>query len=100
MMNANRQMILLHEITKLATKQAQWEPYAWYKEMRDNNPVYYDAQQDVWNVFLYDHVKRVLFDHELFSNKKQRSLIPIPDRLESRSNVNLVDPPDHRKRRA
>lgn len=99
-MNANRHMILLHEITKLATKQAQWEPYAWYKEMRDTNPVYYDAEQDVWNVFLYDHVKRVLFDHELFSNKKERSLIPIPHRLESRSNVNLVDPPEHRKRRA
>ncbi|WP_419874869.1 cytochrome P450 [Candidatus Pristimantibacillus sp. PTI5] len=99
-MNGKRQMILLNEITKLNTKEAGWEPYAWYKEMRDNNPVYYDAEQDVWNVFLYDHVKRVLFDHELFSNKKKRSLIPIPDRLESRSNVNLVDPPEHRKRRA
>ncbi|MCA0755793.1 cytochrome P450 [Paenibacillus sp. N4] len=99
-MKANSQIILLHEISKLGTSTAQWEPYAWYKEMRDNNPVYYDAEQDVWNVFLYDHAKRVLFDHELFSNKKERSLIPIPQRLESRSNVNLVDPPEHRKRRA
>lgn len=100
MMNAYRQVILLNEISKLATKQAQWEPYAWYKDMRDRNPVYYDAEQDVWNVFSYDHVKRVLFDHELFSNKKERSLIPTPIQLDNRSNVNLVDPPEHRKRRA
>lgn len=99
-MNANRQVIILHEISKLATKQAQWEPYAWYKDMRDNAPVHYDAEQDVWNVFLYDHAKRVLFDHELFSNKKERSLIPTPRQMDNRSNVNTVDPPEHRKRRA
>nr|WP_285229549.1 cytochrome P450 [Paenibacillus albidus] len=91
---------MLDEISKLATKQDQWEPYAWYKNMRDNDPVHYNAEQDVWNVFSYDHVKRVLFDHELFSNKKERSLIPTPNQLDNRSNVNLVDPPEHRKRRA
>ena len=52
LMKANSQIILLHEISKLGTSTAQWEPYAWYKEMRENTPVYYDAEQDVWNVFL------------------------------------------------
>lgn len=99
-MKTYRQVIVLEEISKLATKQAQWEPFPWYKDMRDNNPVHYNAEQDVWNVFSYDHVKRVLFDHELFSNKKERSMIPVPHQLDNRSNVNLVDPPDHRKRRA
>lgn len=100
-MNANRQVIILDEISKLATKQDQWEPFPWYKDMRENNPVHYNTEQDVWNVFSYDHVKRVLFDHELFSNKKERSLIPVPhQQLDNRSNVNLVDPPEHRKRRA
>jgi cytochrome P450 len=61
--------------------------------------VYYDAGQDVWNVFTYEHAKRVLFDHQLFSNKKERSLIPTP-RFDNRSNVNFVDPPEHRNRRA
>lgn len=73
---AANQTILVHEISKLQSKQAQWDPFTWYKEMRENNPVYYDAEQDVWNVFLYEHVKQVLFDHQLFSNKKERSLIP------------------------
>lgn len=99
-MNASRQVIILDEISKLATKHDQWEPFSWYKDMRENTPVYYDAEQDVWNVFSYDQVKRVLFDHELFSNKKERSLIPVPRQMDSRSNVNLVDPPEHRKRRA
>ncbi|UUZ79844.1 cytochrome P450 [Paenibacillus sp. P26] len=95
------QNILLNEISKLKSKESQWDPFAWYKEMRENHPVYYDAEQDVWNVFLYEHAKRVLFDHELFSNKKVRSLIPTPSKsFDNRSNINLVDPPEHRKRRA
>jgi cytochrome P450 len=95
------QNILLNEISKLKSKQSQWEPFTWYKEMRENNPVYYDAEQDVWNVFLHEHTKRVLSDHELFSNKKERSLIPTPRKdFDNRSNINLVDPPEHRKRRA
>lgn len=98
-MNSMDQIILVHEISKLKSKQAQWEPFAWYKKMRENSPVFYDAEQDVWNVFLYDHVKRVLFDHQLFSNKKERSFIPVP-RNDNRSNVNFSDPPEHRKRRA
>jgi cytochrome P450 family 106 len=91
--------IIIPEISKLKTKEEQWEPYAWYKEMRENHPVYYDEEQDVWNVFLYDHAKRVLSDHELFSNVKTRSLIPTP-RTDNRANVNFCDPPEHRKRRA
>jgi cytochrome P450 len=97
--SSTNQTILLHEISKLKSKQSQWEPFVWYKEMREKSPVYYDAKQDVWNVFSYEHVKRVLFDHQLFSNKKERSLIPTP-RFDNRSNVNFVDPPEHRSRRA
>ncbi|MGF9966821.1 cytochrome P450 [Bacillus rhizoplanae] len=99
-MNSPNQTILLQEISKLKSKQSQWNPYAWYKEMRENNPVFYDAEQDVWNVFLYEHAKRVLFDHKLFSNKKERSFIPIPKIMDNRSNVNFCDPPEHRNRRA
>ncbi|SDY79431.1 cytochrome P450 [Thermoactinomyces sp. DSM 45892] len=96
-----RKAILLHDIAKLKSKEEQWEPYAWYKEMREKSPVFYDPEQDVWNVFLYDHVKRVLFDHELFSSKRERSLIPIPrSDQDDRNNVNNCDPPQHRSRRA
>ncbi|MEJ8303679.1 cytochrome P450 [Saccharibacillus sacchari] len=96
----NSNQVILQEISKLSTPEEQWEPYAWFTHMRENEPIQYDAEQDVWSVFSYDAVKKVLFDHELFSNKKQRSLIPIPHEVDNRSNVNLVDPPEHRKRRA
>ncbi|TCW40609.1 hypothetical protein EDC32_101255 [Laceyella sacchari] len=98
-MRSTSKTILLHEISKLNSKLDQWNPFSWYKQMREHNPVFYDAEQDVWNVFLYDHAKRVLFDHQLFSNKKERSLIPVP-RVNNRSNVNFCDPPEHRHRRA
>lgn len=99
-MKSPENVILVHEISKLKTKDELWNPYAWYQYMRENYPVFYDAEQDVWNVFLYEHAKRVLFDHQLFSNKKERSFIPIPRIMDNRSNVNFCDPPEHRNRRA
>lgn len=99
-MKSPENVILLNDISKLKTKEELWNPYAWYQHMRENHPVYYDAEQDVWNVFLYEDAKRVLFDHKLFSNKKERTFIPIPRIMDDRSNVNFCDPPEHRNRRA
>lgn len=45
-------VILVHEISKLKTKEELWNPYEWYQFMRDNRPVHYDEEQDVWNVFI------------------------------------------------
>lgn len=99
-MSSTNQTILLHEVSKLRSKHAQWEPFAWYKEMREKNPVYYDAEQEVWNVFLYDHCKRVLFDYQLFSSKKERTFNPVPIDKSNRINLTSYDPPEHKKRRA
>ncbi|MBD5797365.1 cytochrome P450 [Bacillus pseudomycoides] len=99
-MKSPENVILINEISKLKTKEELWNPYAWYQYMRENHPVFYDTEQDVWNVFLYEHAKRVLFDHQLFSNKKERSFIPISKIMDNRSNVNFCDPPQHRNRRA
>ncbi|TCP66474.1 cytochrome P450 [Baia soyae] len=98
-MSNKNETILLREITKFTSREEAWDPFTWFKQMREENPIFYDEQQDVWNVFLYDHVKQVLSDHQLFSNKKGRSSIPFP-RDDSRTNVNFCDPPEHRKRRA
>ncbi|HDR4440075.1 cytochrome P450 [Bacillus thuringiensis serovar brasilensis] len=45
-----------------------YEPFAWYKEMREKEPICFNPQADMWNVFLYDDVKIVLEDKEHFSN--------------------------------
>ncbi|PEI73961.1 cytochrome P450 [Bacillus wiedmannii] len=92
-------VILVHEISKLKTKEELWNPYEWYQFMRDNHPVYYDEEQDVWNVFLYDDVNRVLSDYRLFSSRRERRQFAIPP-LETRININSTDPPEHRNVRS
>ncbi|HDR8184093.1 TPA: cytochrome P450 [Bacillus thuringiensis] len=92
-------VILVHEISKLKTKEELWNPYEWYQFMRNNHPVHYDEEQDVWNVFLYDDVNRVLSDYRLFSSRRERRQFAIPP-LETRININSTDPPEHRNVRS
>ncbi|PEY29748.1 cytochrome P450 [Bacillus anthracis] len=92
-------VILVHEISKLKTKEELWNPYEWYQFMRDNHPVHYDEEQDVWNVFLYEDVNRVLSDYRLFSSRRERRQFSIPP-LETRININSTDPPEHRNVRS
>ncbi|OQR56756.1 cytochrome P450 [Bacillus sp. CDB3] len=92
-------VILVHEISKLKTKEELWNPYGWYQFMRDDHPVHYDEEQDVWNVFLYDDVNRVLSDYRLFSSRRERRQFSIPP-LETRININSTDPPEHRNVRS
>ncbi|PFB60372.1 cytochrome P450 [Bacillus cereus] len=98
-MASTENVILVHEISKLKTKEELWNPYEWYQFMRDNHPVYYDEEQDVWNVFLYEDVNRVLSDYRLFSSRRERRQFSIPP-LETRININSTDPPEHRNVRS
>ncbi|PEM42064.1 cytochrome P450 [Bacillus toyonensis] len=98
-MDSPENVILVHEISKLETKEELWNPYGWYQFMRDNHPVHYDEEQDVWNVFLYEDVNRVLSDYRLFSSRRERRQFAIPP-LETRININSTDPPEHRNVRS
>ncbi|MVP02548.1 cytochrome P450 [Paenibacillus lutrae] len=93
-----QEQLYLQEITRFKTKEQFWNPYPWYKEMRENSPVFYDEQQDTWNVFLYKDAKQVAGDYQLFSSARDRSLIPVPLQ-DNKVNLIFADPPDHRKRR-
>lgn len=86
---AVKEQLFIHEITGFRTKDEFWNPYPWYKKMREESPVFYDERQDTWNVFLYDHAKQVLSDYKLFPSKRDRSLIPVPL---SDNKVNLIFP--------
>ncbi|NEW04623.1 hypothetical protein GK047_01110 [Paenibacillus sp. SYP-B3998] len=44
-MSTRVEPIYLKEISKLGSPKEGWGPYQWYKDMRDNQPVYYDAEQ-------------------------------------------------------
>lgn len=78
-------------------------PFAWYRQMQNESPVYYDPSftfyfggQGAWQVFRYKDVQRVLSDHEVFSNE----YMPKSDDNLLGSNLNQTDPPRHRQLRA
>jgi cytochrome P450 family 109 len=69
-----------------------YNPFLWYKKMRNEEPVFYDEQTKLWNVFLYDDVKKILDDKENYSNAVSMAPIVTGSFIES-------DPPkytDHR----
>ncbi len=51
----------------LSTREAWLEPYGWYREMRENEPVRYDPGRNSWDVFRYADVKQILNDDATFS---------------------------------
>ncbi len=66
------------------------DPYPLYQQMREHSPVLHlPPPFDVWMVFDYDGVKRVLSDHEAFS-----SAVPAPKNW-----FIFFDPPRHTKLR-
>ncbi|GCE23530.1 hypothetical protein [Dictyobacter kobayashii] len=45
------------------------DPFAWFREMRAEHPVHYDAETERWYVFRYRDVERVLTDYNQFSSE-------------------------------
>ena len=74
------------------------EPFPWYRSMRTDAPVAYDAQRGSWNVFHFDDVKRVLSEYASFSSDfsggSGRSDQPLG------SSIISTDPPRHRQLRS
>ncbi|WP_158700729.1 cytochrome P450 [Bacillus paralicheniformis] len=71
MTNKSKEHVVISELTGLRTDEEKFEPFVWFKQMRHSRPVFYDEKQSVWNVFLYDDVKRVQEDKEYFSTDIQ-----------------------------
>ncbi len=71
-------------------------PYPWYQQMREADPVHYNENYGSWNVFSYDAVQRVLTDYSAFSSQimGEDSHLPL-----GTSMINS-DPPRHRKLRS
>ncbi|WP_164827640.1 cytochrome P450 [Paenibacillus ehimensis] len=78
----------LNQVTGFTTDEEKFEPFGWYKNMREHSPVHYDEGQDVWSVFKYDDVKRVAEDKDYFSNA-----VLIPDIL--KGTLMGLDQPKH-----
>ena len=52
----------------LSNRKGWLEPFEWYREMRADTPVRYDEDRELWDVFRYDDVKRVLNTDAVFSS--------------------------------
>lgn len=74
------------------------EPFPWYRSMRDEGPVSYDAERGSWNVFRFDDVKRVLSDYASFSSNFSGASGQSDQPLGS--SIISTDPPRHRQLRS
>lgn len=73
-------------------------PFTWYKAMRTEAPVYYDASMNAWSLFLYEDVQSVISDYATFSSRFPEAEATA-DNLEARQIIR-TDPPLHRQLRS
>ena len=66
---------------------------AWYRHMREEQPVHYDQEHKVWEVFRYKDVQRVLLEHTDYSVNNA-----LPPNFPS--TLGATDPPRHRQLRS
>lgn len=85
----NRRQALQRALLNGKNKQDAYHPFPWYESMRKDAPVSFDEENQVWSVFLYDDVKKVIGDKELFS-----SYMPQQSSAIGNSIINM-DPPRH-----
>src|SRR5262245_3851090 len=67
--------------------------FDWLAYMRANRPVFYYEQMDVWQVFRYDDVQRVISDHDTFSSEDVPNF---SGNIFLRDTMVAQDPPNHR----
>lgn len=69
----------------------------WFAQMRADQPVLYDEQTRLWQVFRYGDVQEVITDYSRFSSEPRRGTPFNGSFLEN--TLIATDPPDHRKLR-
>lgn len=77
--------------TELALTERQLDPFPWYEEMRESEPVRYDEERDCWDVFRYEDVEWAVNDYETFSNR----LTSRNEDEERKGVMTRADPPEH-----
>ncbi|HEV2662380.1 MAG TPA: cytochrome P450, partial [Ktedonobacteraceae bacterium] len=82
-------------------KQQVLAPYDWYRSMRATQPVFFDPQYNVWHVFRYNDVERVLTEYATFSSDpRTMEWEGLPDDAPILSSILRMDPPRHRQLRS
>ncbi|WP_319448797.1 MULTISPECIES: cytochrome P450 [unclassified Mycobacterium] len=77
-------------------------PYDTYRRLRDEAPVYYNAEYDFWALSRYDDVASAYRDHQTFSSSKGVTLdmIQIAELMKDvPAQIIWLDPPEHDRMR-
>ncbi|MDQ2886089.1 MAG: cytochrome P450 [Chloroflexota bacterium] len=71
-------------------------PLDWYRQMRQNQPIYLDPRMRSWMVFRYSDALQVLLDHTTFSSDLHRVSAQLPNM----PGILSLDEPKHQKLRS
>lgn len=82
------------QVRELSTPEERFNPFKWYRKMREETPVRWDEERRTWDVFGYEEVKTVLDRKEVFSSRVFRD----GKSLFENGLLNL-DPPKHTQMR-
>ncbi len=75
-------------------------PYEIYQRMRDEEPVYYDEQEDFYALTRHADVAAAFKDHESFSSARGCDLGMVRSGEVPQKSIIFMDPPDHRHMRS
>ena len=70
-------------------------PFPWYDKMRASDPVHFDEQAQIWEMFAYQDILEILKNPTLFSSERGRQA----GSMEQRGSILSLDPPRHNKLR-
>ncbi len=78
------------------------DPFSWYREMRGSRPVYYDSENELWDVFRYDDTQRILMDPATFSSEVAQRMMTDEEKKQVTGEPSILnlDPPRHRQLRS
>ena len=76
------------------------DPYAVYRRMREEAPLYYDAAGDFYALSRHEDVAAAFKDHESFSSARGLDLAMVRSGEVPQKMIIVMDPPDHRSIRS
>ena len=76
------------------------DPYALYRRMRAETPLYYNETEDFYAITRHDDVAPAFKDHESFSSARGLDLAMVRTGDVPHKMIILMDPPDHRAMRS
>lgn len=85
----NRRQALQRALLNGKNKQDAYHPFPWYESMRKDAPVSFDEENQVWSVFLYDDVKKLLGIKSCFpvTCRSRQALLEIPSLTWTRRSI-------------